>query len=116
MSPAQSVDGNIYIGVNNMSTCDYKGCRKIPVAEVLDFDEHSWSYLCREHYEQEYARRNKLKDNVGWYELTRWEQLQAITDVLWYPIYRLYSYIYYTYIYKSNIDLQLYLKDDDEEC
>jgi len=95
-----------------MSRCDYPGCKGIPAVEVIDFDNHCWSYLCRVHYNEQYSVKIKSESNVGWCELTRLEQFQALTDFLWMPVLKIYWHIYYTYLYKSNEELEIEVLGD----
>jgi len=57
--------------------CDVVGCHGIPYAEVYKFENHTWSYLCKKHYEEEYIIHG---NKYGWYELTKRERLIAIFD------------------------------------
>lgn len=53
--------------------CDYKGCSKFPHAEVYPKNAHTWSYLCKKHYKQEYK---KWGNYYGWYELSIKEKVK----------------------------------------
>jgi len=62
--------------------CDFKGCKKIPYAEVFPSRKRGWSYLCKKHYIQEFK---KYGDEYGWYELTRFEKIKTfLTPKWWY--------------------------------
>lgn len=95
-----------------MVTCDVKGCRKHPYVEVFKTN-HSWSYLCKKHYEEEYKKHG---NKFGWYELTTKERiflLLGITTMVNYISKIWWNITYYLWYKNHPIDFEFNVEDDE---